>query len=407
MPDIRIEPPSGNSIKKRKRLNSASNPQLSETVHVKDCDTNGLFNEIRFERGNYFKDHQSSIPFHSNTNSSLFLNSATSCSNPQSSDDLDKRDSITPEDSLEENPEDSLEDPVDSLEGSEPVSSPILEFVSVDQYESPYLEESVCRISTFCLQNEDMSTIPEVSDEAFYIPCRNYGYVRTPLLGYTNRVEESTTLPPIYELEGEGSEITELPGSLRSDQFRSTEGLDCGPEKRDTHGHQPPIQMCHDYCAQYCSHNDSIMSYYSVVPPEESRESVRNVDHLVDKLDVKPIHGCPSPSSPFPLTPPNTCDSSPKLSNVKAPARNNLHALSGVEVKCSHVFRCCYSWLHLILCGREENNFFFFSSDIVSFLLMNLSSITDMTVLGRNTNTSALIHTYLEVILTLGLYWLG
>lgn len=309
---------------------------------------------MRFQRSNYFEAYQPSVPLglplQSDNCSSLLLNSPTSYSNPQSSDDLSRGDTKSPLDSLEDSdkrdtktPADSLEDsdrgdaktPSDSLEDSEYVSSsPVQEFVCVDKYESPYLEESACRISSFCMQNEDVNSNHELSDEDVCVSSGNYRlHVRSPLLGYMDSMEESTTLPPIYELEGEGSEITELASSPRSSQFLSTECLHGASEKPETHAQHPQKQVCSDSCAQYCSNNDSIMTYYPVVPPEEGRESVRNVDHLVDRLDVKQAQGCPSPSSPFPLTPPNTCDSSPKLSNIKAPTRNNLHALSGVEVK--------------------------------------------------------------------------
>lgn len=328
MPDIRIQAPVVGGIRKRKRLKSASNPQLSQTINLKDSDTNGLFHDIQFERGNYFEGQKSNIhlgfPLQSDVGTSLLLNSRTSGSNHQSTDSLDRQDSASPVDSL-----DAPEQELVSV-------SPVQEFVSVDKYESPYLEESAYRISSFCIQHDDGSGAPHPGDEEVYVsPGNSRFYMRNPMLVYSDSMdslEEGPTLPPIYEVEGEGSEITELASSPKSSQLLRTECTDGETEESKAQAQQQR-HSCHDSCAQYCSQNDSIMSYYSVVPPEEGRESVRNVDHLVDRLDVKHLHTCSSPSSPFPLTPPNTCDSSPKLSNTKTPARNNLHALSGVEVK--------------------------------------------------------------------------
>ena len=339
MADIRFQVPLVGGIRKRKRLKSASNPQLSQTVNLKDSDTNGLFHDIQFERGNYFEGRQSNIhlglPLQLDGGTSMSLNSRTSGTNHQSTDSLDRQDSASPVDSLEQ----AKHEFVVSV-------SPIQEFVSVDKYESPYLGESAYRISSFCLEHDDDgSGVPEGNDEEGYISSGNSRfYMRNPLLVYSDSMdslEEGPTLPPIYEVEGEGSEITELASSPTSSQLLRTECTEGGAEKPEAHT-QSRRQSCHDSCAQYCSQNDSIMSYYSVVPPEEGRESVRNVDHLVDRLDVKHRHSYSSPSSPFPLTPPNTCDSSPKLSNTKATAGNNQHALSGVEVKyCWPVLRSC------------------------------------------------------------------
>ncbi|XP_050732395.1 spectrin beta chain-like isoform X2 [Eriocheir sinensis] len=321
VPDIRVHFPVVNNIKKRKRLNSLSNPQLSQTIHAKDSETNGLFSELRFQRGNYFEDQRHSIPscfpLQSYTATSLALN--TSLSTAQSLEDLDKRESKSLVDSSEDWEDKSF--------------SPVQEFICVDKYEAPYLEESVCRISTFCLHNENRSSSPDGSGEVYASQGNCRLHRQGPLLGYTDSMEDSTTLPPIYELEGEESEVTELISSPRSSQFWSTECLDGAVERSKTPTSYSQRQACSDSCAQYYSNNDSIMTYYSVVPPGEGRESVRNVDHLVDRLDVKHAQGCSSPASPFPLTPPNTCDSSPKLNNIKTPARNNLHALSDVEVK--------------------------------------------------------------------------
>lgn len=330
VPNIMIHSPVVSSLKRRKRLDSFSNPQLSQTFHTKDSETDSLFSEMRYQRGSYFENHRYSsppcFPLQSHTDTSLAPNT-TSCSNPLSSDDLDKKDCKTPMDSVEC--------------WEEKPCSPVQEFVSVDKYESPYLEESVCRISSFCLENEDGANSPDASDEKDYISHGNLRLARKgPLLGYTDCIDDSTTLPPIYELEGEGSDITELPRSRRSSQICGPEWLNGVTERTRSHSPHP---LSSDSCAQYCSNNDSIMSYYSVVPPEEGRESVRNVDHLVDRLDVKCAQGCSSPASPFPLTPPNTCDSSPKLSNIVVPARNNLHALSGVEVKYCPLLGCCCS----------------------------------------------------------------
>lgn len=307
-----------NNIKKRKRLNSLSNPQLSHTIHTKDSETNGLFSELRFQRGNYFEDHRHSIPscFPLQSHTSLAFN--TSLSTAQSLEDLDRRDSKSLVDSSEDWEDKSF--------------SPVQEFICVDKYEAPYLEESVCRISTFC-HNESGSSSPDGSNEVYTSQGNCRLHRKVPLLGYADSMEDSTTLPPIYELEGEESEVTELTTSRRSSQFWSTECLGDAMERSKTPTSCSQRQACSDSCAQYYSNNDSIMTYYPVVPPEEGRESVRNVDHLVCRLDVKHAHGCSSPASPFPLTPPNTCDSSPKLNNIKTPARNNLHALSDVEVK--------------------------------------------------------------------------
>lgn len=321
MPDIRVHFPVVNNIKKRKRLNSLSNPQLSQTIHTKDSETNGLFSELRFQRGNYFEDHRHSVPscfpWQSYTATSLAFN--TSLSTAQSLEDLDKRDSKSLVDSSEDWEDKSF--------------SPVQEFVCVDKYEAPYLEESVCRISNFCLHNENRSSSPDGSGEAYVSQGNCRLHRKGALLGYTDSMEDSTTLPPIYELEGEEAEVTDLISLPRSSQFWSTECLDGAVERSKTPTSHSQRQACSDSCAQYYSSNDSIMTYYSVVPPEEGRESVRNVDHLVVRLDVKHAQGCSSPASPFPLTPPNTCDSSPKLNNIKTPARNNLHALSDVEVK--------------------------------------------------------------------------
>lgn len=330
LPDVKINFPMVACIKKRRRLNSASNPQLSQTFHTKDSETDSLFSELRSQRGNYFEVNRQSLPpcfpLQMSTATSLDLNTAF-LSTALSSEDVDRRDSKTPIDSREDWEDKSF--------------SPVQEFVCVDKYEAPYLEESVCRISSFCLQNEDMNSSPDGNGEV-YASQGNYRLHRnSPLLGYSDCMEDSATLPPIYELEGEESEVTELTNSQGSCQFWSTECLDGTAKKKKTDILHTHNQACSDSCAQYCSNNDSIMTYYSVVPPEEGRESVRNVDDLVDRLDVKHAQGCSSPASPFPLTPPNTCDSSPKLSNIKTPTRNNLHALSGVEVKYWSVLGCC------------------------------------------------------------------
>ncbi|XP_042238845.1 spectrin beta chain-like isoform X1 [Homarus americanus] len=326
---------SGSLRKNRNRSNSVSNPQLSETVLVKDSDTDSLFSEMLNLRCNYYEERPTSAPPSNSLqlSSKVSTNSVPTPSNPSLS--IENRDG----EFLHLNVPDG---------GSDSKSnSSVCEFVSVDEYESPYLEESVYRISDFCSQgtgfrnSSELECIAELEKEDMEPVYCYRAYRKSQIYGYTDSADESTTLPPIYELEGEGSEITELASPARSVEFWSTENL-CDEKsdnfskkynKTSIEASQPQNWVNHDNCAQYCSDNDSIMSYYSVIPREGLRESVRNVDHLVGKLDLGNVQGCPSPVSPFPLTPPNTCDSSPKVTNVRHPARNNLHALSGVEVK--------------------------------------------------------------------------
>ncbi|XP_069936360.1 uncharacterized protein [Cherax quadricarinatus] len=328
-----------NSLKKhRRRLSSTSNPQLSETIRTKDLDTDSLFADMLNHRCNYYEGRPTSAPPSNSLQISSKLSSYNSTSTSISqSQQVENRDSEFSHLGIPDGGCDSKS------------NSSVCEFVSVDEYEAPYLEESIDRISEFCSYGiefrnaSELDCINEMEGEEMIDPVSSYkAHRKSQIYGYTDTAEDSTTLPPIYEIEGEGSEITELTDPPRSVEYWSSESL--LDEKSEllsvksgktTFADSPNQRLTKkNYCAQYCSDNDSIMSYYSVIPPPDGlRDSIRNVDHLVGKLDLKNVQGCPSPVSPFPLTPPNTCDSSPKLLNVKHPARNNLHALSGVEVK--------------------------------------------------------------------------
>nr|XP_045601233.1 spectrin beta chain-like isoform X2 [Procambarus clarkii] len=330
------------SLKKcRRRLNSTSNPQLSLTMHVKDSDTDSLFSDMLNQRCCYYEGRPTSAPptnsLHIGSKHSSFNNISTSASRSQSVENRE----CTNGKSLHLGVQDGGWDTKSS--GS------VYEFVSVDEYEAPYLEESSDRISEFCsygVELGELDCINELEDDEMSEPVSSYkAYRKSQIYGYTDTADDSTTLPPIYELEGEGSEITELTDT-RSVEFLSSESLLDKSEnstrknsKTSYEVPQYPKLMDQNYCAQYCSDNDSIMSYYSVVPREGFTDSIRNVDHLVGKLDLRNVQGCPSPVSPFPLTPPNTCDSSPKFLNIKHPARNNLHALCGVEYELKELKR--------------------------------------------------------------------
>ncbi|XP_071525462.1 uncharacterized protein, partial [Panulirus ornatus] len=328
----------GSLRKYRKRLNSTSNPQLSQTIHIKDTDTDNLFSEMLSQRCSHYEERPTSAPPGDSLQISPRVSFNSAHTSATQSLSLENRES---EKKLGTFHLDTLDVGCESKSNGS-----VYEFMSLDEYEAPYLEESVYRISEFCAQDEmnrnsDLDSNTEQGTEDLIDTLNSYrSHRKSQIYGYTDSVDDSTTLPPIYELECEGSDVTELTSPPKSVEYWSLENLveksECITQKCGDGTFE--IDQLHKFrnqnsCAQYCSDNDSIMSYYSIIPPEGLRESIRNVDHLVGKLDGINVQGCPSPISPFPFTPPNTCDSSPKLINVRHPARNNLHALSGVEVK--------------------------------------------------------------------------
>lgn len=344
--NIRVSPESmwskanvwGSLRKYRRRLNSTSNPQLSQTIHVKDSDTDNLFSEMLSRRCSHYEERPTSAPPGESLQISPQVSFNSAHTSATQSLSLENRENEKKKGTF------YLDTPDVGCESKS--NGSVYEFVSLDEYEAPYLEESVYRISEFCSydeinSNSGLDDNAEQGSEDLIDSVNSYrSHRKSQIYGYTDTADDSTTLPPIYELEGEGSDITELSNPPKAVEHWSTENLVDERSEYVTRNGEASFETDQllkfrnqKSCAQYCSDNDSIMSYYSVIPPEGVRESVRNVDHLVGKLDGITVQGCPSPISPFPFTPPNTCDSSPKLTNFRHPARNNLHALSGVEVK--------------------------------------------------------------------------
>nr|XP_027207978.1 spectrin beta chain-like isoform X2 [Penaeus vannamei] len=334
--------PKGSLKRHRRRLNSSSNPQLSQTIHIKDSDTDNLFAEMRNQRCSYYTDRPVSDPVE---NSVMLSSKVSSIDSPFTSPSVgnDKNDKKLDGMTL-------LEEPQNDWDCKS--SSSVGEFVSLDHYEAPYLEESLYRITEFCFskKNEHQDVDCESTDNVVLrLPeaenggenCQRIGR-RNQVYSFVDNVRDSTTLPPIYEMEGEGLDVTELSNPSGSVEFWSYESL--LDEKTDIVNNSTEALrnserekvLSH---AQYCGDNDSIMSYYPVIPCNGLKDTVRNVDHLVARLDGVSVQGCPSPASPFPLTPPNTCDSSPKLTNGKHTPRNNLHALSQVKFELKELKR--------------------------------------------------------------------
>ncbi|XP_027207979.2 spectrin beta chain isoform X6 [Penaeus vannamei] len=334
--------PKGSLKRHRRRLNSSSNPQLSQTIHIKDSDTDNLFAEMRNQRCSYYTDRPVSDPVE---NSVMLSSKVSSIDSPFTSPSVgnDKNDKKLDGMTL-------LEEPQNDWDCKS--SSSVGEFVSLDHYEAPYLEESLYRITEFCFskKNEHQDIDCESTDNVVLrLPeaenggenCQRIGR-RNQVYSFVDNVRDSTTLPPIYEMEGEGLDVTELSNPSGSVEFWSYESL--LDEKTDIVNNSTEALrnserekvLSH---AQYCGDNDSIMSYYPVIPCNGLKDTVRNVDHLVARLDGVSVQGCPSPASPFPLTPPNTCDSSPKLTNGKHTPRNNLHALSQVKFELKELKR--------------------------------------------------------------------
>ena len=315
----------GTSRKYRKRIDSTSNPQITDTFHIKDSNTVDLFSEMLTQRCKYYSNRPKSTP--PEDKRSISNDSLEMRSQPHSLSDR------------------SNDKPINNLCTLDAVpccKSPsyLNDFLDVNDFETQHYEGPCFRI-TECSLNEE-TLLPENSTSAsgqeemaldlssLDNSYDNWQISRKNLMfSYTDSMEGSCTLPPIYELEGECSEVTELTATPQSIEFWSQESL-LDDKFEGGLSDEVAEEFHSDLYAQNGSGSDSIMSYYSLVPLHNARDSIRNVDHLVTKLAVGSLQECSSSSSPYPMTPPNTCDSSPR---VVKPPKNNLHGLSGVEVK--------------------------------------------------------------------------
>ncbi|KAK7078543.1 Spectrin beta chain, non-erythrocytic 1 [Halocaridina rubra] len=327
--------PRGSLKRCRQRIDSTSSPEITNTLRVNDVETDVLFSEMLNRRCSYYSDHPNSAPL---SMSHTFANLSAACCSQYST-----------------SPSQSLNHKVNQehvpffcvAENDRDVMSPNYWETPNDifEYELPFVDEFNAKLSEGCIPEEPpLCESPEQEVETRLRTRSNFesedslfnrrSYRSSSFFG-----DDSTTLPPIYEIEGEESEITEL-SPPKSVEFWSTESL---LDEKISNNITSELSDIHhrlhngDSLAQYYSGSDSIMNYYSVTACEDEKGSVRNVDHLIAKMAVGNALGCSSPSSPYPLTPPNTCDSSPK--QTKQSHLNDARALSSVEFELKELKR--------------------------------------------------------------------
>ncbi|XP_066961573.1 spectrin beta chain isoform X23 [Macrobrachium rosenbergii] len=327
--------PVGSLKRHRKRRDSTSNPELTDTVHVKDSETDDLFTELLSQKCNYYCGRQESAPldqiFSLSTVSSQSVEMGRSSPLSLGDNAVDKTitNFCSPDTCHEYKCFNYCE-----------------EFDKLDDSEAQFYEGSCLKIRECCIPEEPLlEEFLRYENSPCEIKCihvsgqscpydNQKAFRKSTIYGYADSADNSTTLPPIYELEGEGSEVTELTSQPQSVEFWSAESI---LDEKCESNHCLERLSNGDSFAQYCSGSDSIMTYYSIVSINSTKESVRNVDHLVAKLVMENAQGYSSPVPPYPKTPPNTSDSSPKVE--KHSHQSNLHALSGVEYELKELKR--------------------------------------------------------------------